>query len=263
MKIIMVDQDGVICNKDYQATCDIKTELLKCKKEKILLIPNSDTPTERLINNFSNMINFTASTVIAEKGAVIHDHGNIFKTIFSGKIESTIASIFQVFNSENCIIEIGDSATWIRENRTFKKNKKILLIDGYRKSSLAFYALQTGPNGIPQINSSWFKKVSEMTARINVPENFTEWDINLKYGIIILHHKNASKTLGYEFFKKKYHKAKFYMVGDGDIDIIDSPDIVHCGIKNSSNNFKDISVYCSNKPHTKGLKDVINWILKN
>ena len=51
MKIVMIDQDGVLLDRNYETTLDLNGFLKRLPKG-IVVVPNSDTPIERIRANF-------------------------------------------------------------------------------------------------------------------------------------------------------------------------------------------------------------------
>lgn len=51
LKVIMIDQDGVISNRNYQATKDISKLVNSLQTQNVVIVPNSDTPIDRLRRN--------------------------------------------------------------------------------------------------------------------------------------------------------------------------------------------------------------------
>ena len=61
----MTDQDGVVLDVNYQATLD-ECGFQRCRElsEELTLVPNSDTPVARLLNNFRNALGLQLTAAI-------------------------------------------------------------------------------------------------------------------------------------------------------------------------------------------------------
>lgn len=256
----MVDQDGVVCDKSYQTTKDISQYLKDCLDETTVLVPNSDTPIERLRGNFQVMLGITPQVVIGELGATVRMYDReIFQKEILGRKEH-IAHLKKFFEKNGAHIETGDSATWIREGKKFRPNSRLIIFDGMREQTVAFYVRHTNEGGIPEIQPQWAREALAILSQIPLPTGLKEYDYNPKYGIAISNVFGADKTSGYRGVRGEFPDAEFYMIGDGDIDIIQDPKVTHCAVGNASPALKQISKYVSPVNVTGGLEDCLRWI---
>lgn len=255
----MTDQDGVLFDKSYQSTGEIKS-LVKQLSNDILIVPNSDTPILRAQRNFKRVLGVTPNIVVGEKGAIV-----LFKKIkyplgnVRG-IDDFLESLKQSFSQIDCEIVVGDSATWIREKKMFTPNRKMLIIDGLREQTIGFYLRATDSQGIAQIDNQWFEEGSDIVRKLEIPEGLIAEDFNSQYGIVIMNTKDTDKTTGYNFLSDQFPDATFFMIGDNDADIIREKSVIHCAVKNASQSLKSKSAFASNKPFTEGLRDCLDWI---
>lgn len=259
-KIAMVDQDGVVCNKQYQATKDIRTLVHSVTKNNILIVPNSDTPVERLQANFLLMLGYSAQTVIGEKGAVIRLNGETICPISIAGIECFIAKLKAFSESIQMDFIIGDSATWIRNGRTFVPNRKLIICDGFRQQTIGFYLRQTDDVGIARIDSYFGDMVFNTIQGITLPEGLEPFDYNRDYGIAIANVSDITKTDGYHVLRSLYSDTEFFMVGDGVIDIIDDSRVIHCAVDNAHDTLKERAQFISQYSFTQGLEECLEWI---
>lgn len=261
MKIVMIDQDGVLLDKNYKTTADMQ-DFLRNLPEGFRIVPNSDTPVERILNNFKVVAGLQADITIGEKGAVVVCYGQTYFISNIQGIDDYLENLKHAFVDLDCDIAVGDSATWVREEKKFKPNRRMLIIDGLRKQTIGFYLRTTNDDGVACIDNQWFNIGITVVKTIPLPKGLEAKDFNIKYGIIIMNAINVSKTNGYLFLRQKYPGAVFYMIGDGDMDIIDDPNVIHCAVANASTNFKKIARFISDKEITAGLIDCLHWIAK-
>ena len=259
-KIAMVDQDGVVCNKQYQTTKDIRTLVHSVTKNNLVIVPNSDTPVERLQANFRLMLGYSAQVVVGEKGAVVHVNcETIFPTPVLG-IENFISELKVFSESVQIDFLVGDSATWIRNGRTFTPNRSIIIFDSLRQQTIGFCLRQTDKIGIAHINSFWGNMVFSAIQGITLPKGLDSFDYNPDYGIAISNGVGVTKTDGYNVLRSFYPDTQFFMVGDGIIDVIDDSRVIHCAVDNAHDILKERATFISQYPFTHGLEECLEWI---
>lgn len=256
----MIDQDGVVCNKDYQVTKDIKSLVSNLEQKGVLIVPNSDTPVKRLLYNFEIMLGARASIAIGEKGAVVSINGDYFFTEKVKGIKKYINSLLRVFVNIGSEVVIGDSATWIREDKKFKANSKMLIIDGLRQQTIGFYLRVADHNGLAKIDEEWFENGREVVKGLDLPQGLKKIDYNPKYGIAISNARNTTKTTGYLFLKEIFSDFRFFMIGDENSDIINDSAVTHCAVANASNLLREKAKFISEHSFTEGLKECLEWI---
>lgn len=264
-RIVMVDQDGVVCDRNYQTTKDIKNCIKELTGANLKIVPNSDTPVKRLIYNFNSMLGLVPDIIIAEKGAVVSFRGEDFFLGKIGGLQEFLGELQETFSAIGIKVARGDSATWIKEYKIFEPEQRMLIIDGLRQQSVGFYLRTTDHNGLPQINKEWAEFGIRVALRLKWPVNLDikNIDYNPKYGIVICGAKNVDKTMGYMFLRKRFLNTTFYMIGDGDADVIGDETVVHCAVANADDLLKNKAAYVSRKPFTEGLEDCLRWVMAN
>ena len=95
-----------------------------------------------------------------------------------------------------------------------------------------------------------------------MPDGLDEFDYNSDYGIAINNAKGITKTVGYLLLKEKLPNSRFFMIGDAVADIIDDSSVIHCAVLNAVPLLKERSNFVSQYSFTKGLKECLEWILK-
>ncbi len=266
MKVIMIDVDGVLLDKEYQITTDLSAmaAFLRNSGTQVEIVPNSDTPVERLERINFGTFGFKPRAIIAEKGAFVKFNGISYPIANVTDIDDFILGLKKVFTTVDCDVVIGDSATWIREKKVFSPNRRMLIIDALRKQSVGFYLRTTDASGIPRIDNAWFTEGKTLVETIPIPKGLEAKDYNESYGIVIMGAANADKTSGFQYLKGLYPTdTKFFMVGDGDSDIIRDAQVIMCSVGNGSQALKDRSTYISGRTYTEGLLDCLEWIKSN
>lgn len=262
MKVVMIDQDGVVFNQDYRTTKDISGIIREITSHGAILVPNSDTPAVRLINNFERSLGLLPETVISEREAVISHKGKILTPANIQGIKEYSALLEKTFKQKGYLTAIGNSVTWIRQKKRFKPNQKILIIDGLRQQTVGFYLRVTDREGIAKVDTEWYSKGLKLVSTIPIPEGLIDDDYNTEYGIVIMHAKEVDKTTSYHFLKEIHPSAQFFMVGDSESDIIKDKSVVHCAVANGTKQLKSICGFVANNPFTLGLEECLKWICK-
>lgn len=261
MKVVMVDQDGVMYDRNYKTTADLGSIIRRIVFSDIMLAPNSDTPVRRLLKNAKGVFGFYPIVAIGEKGSIVRILGkDVFLCGIKG-IKNFVDQIAKTLSDFGAACVIGDSATWIRNRKRFEPNKDLLIIDGLRQQSVGFYLRTSDSQGIAQINHEWAEQASKIVMETNLPDGLGELGYNPNYGIFISNPKGSNKTLGYAFLKQEHPECSFFMIGDADIDIIEDDSVIHCAVGNATQPLKQKAAFVSDKPFTEGLEDCLRWIM--
>jgi len=264
-KVVMFDQDGVVCDKTYKTTKDIRKTISLALAQGIHLIPNSDTPWKRLSDNTEAMLGFEPNVVIAEKGAVVKIGSSIIYSIYGTDIIGIaryIRLLVDLFDSLGKKVAIGDSATWIRIGKKFEPNSQYIIIDGLRTQSIGFYLLATDNLGTPQNDRNWFEEGLAVAKTIELPQGLAQLNANEKYGIAIANNPDITKTNGYHIVKNRMGlNNAFFMIGDSDIDIIDAVRVTHLAVGNTTEGLRRRAVFVSQYDYTAGLEECLQRIM--
>ncbi len=263
MKIVMVDMDGVVCDQCYQTTADIRPTIAAAQKTGIMIVPNSDTPITRLRNYFRKFLGIETGILIGENGAVVQNGQETILVANIAGISNYRKQADNLFRRSGYLSMVGDSTTWLKEGRHFDPLSRLVLLDGYRQQSIAFFALVTDPDGKTKIDSRFAAEVmGTIGSNLELPKGLGALDYNPKYGIAIATPLGVSKSVGYGQLKRRYPSATFYMVGDGDADIINN-EVIHCAVANATEKLKAKAQFVSALPVTQGLNECIQWILEH
>lgn len=257
----MIDQDGVLLDRNYKTTLDLNGFLQKLPR-RIVIVPNSDTPIERIGTNFSAIAGIKPDTMIGEKGAIVTLGGKLYSISNIVGIKGYLERLKRVFSAVDCDIAVGDSATWIREQKKFSPDRHMLIIDSMRRQTIGFYLRTTNAEGIACLDDEWFAMGSSIAKTIPLPEGIEARDFNTSYGIVIMNAIGISKTDGFKFLRQRFPQAIFYMIGDGNADIIDDPKVIHCAVANASVDLKIVARFVSDRQITAGLIDCLRWVIR-
>ncbi len=260
MKVIMIDQDGVVCDQNYQTTKDIRDTLWTVLDAGNIIIPNSDTPLKRLVGNFNDLLGITCEMAIAEYGTVVNISG---ATRFPLDIKGVVPfrkQLETVFSRNGWTVKVGDSARWVRNQKRFRPNRPIAIFDGLREQSIGLYLKKTLKDGSLASDKDLWNEGIALLSEVNLPDGLRTFDPNLKYDIAISNATHASKALGYRTLRAVFPHEKFFMIGDGSADIIDDPSVTLCAVGNAVQELKSHATFISKNEFTAGLEDCLRWI---
>lgn len=261
MKVVMVDQDGVVCDKSYKVTKNINRTIEEARENGILIVPNSDTPVKRLKNNFRLLLNFSPEVVIGEKGAVLEVFGEKMFTSNISRIEDYKHSLILEFENAGGIVYQGDSADWVRNKKLFSQNSRIILLDEQREQSIGLYAFLTDSSGNIFFDADWFSEIIHLIQKNEIFSGLEDFEANKKYGILIANAKGISKTNGFLMLREFFSESNFFMIGDSQDDIIEDKNVIHCAVANAKEELKEVSSFVSESSFTNGLEECLNWII--
>lgn len=261
LKVIMIDQDGVISDKNYQVTKNISSLVGTMCSQGIIIVPNSDTPIDRLRKNIEFLLGFRANSIIGEKGAVVSLNGQCKFTREIFGIDEYRLSLEKLFLGLGVPVYIGDSATWIREGKTFVPNSHLMIIDALRQQSVGFYLKRSDERGLTYTDLDWCEQGLKMISNLELPNGLEPLDYNPKYGIAIANASRVKKADGYRLLRDFFGQARYFMVGDQMTDFIDDPDVIQCAVGNSEEAYKDVSTFVASKQITEGLEECLRWII--
>jgi len=265
MKIILCDQDGVLTDKTYSCNYlfDGLNELLV--KNNAILVPNSDTPTDRLRNNFEQLTGVKIKTLISERGAIVTYKANEYLTINLPKneLENYKQAVHNLALDFNAKVYFGDSATWVRNNEVFDSNKNVIIFDTLRKTSLGYYARRTNSKGLAIVDNTFYAEFTNEARKITRPKFLNTEDYNQSYGIVILSSSKANKTTGFNALLKLIGSRdnEYYMIGDSKTDIIQHPSIIHLAVNNCDESLREKANFISSLKFTKGMMECIEYAL--
>ncbi len=227
----------------------------------IIIVPNSDTPIDRLRRNIKFLLGFHANTIIGEKGAVVSFNGQCkFPREIQGIDEYRI-SLEKLFFECGVPVYVGDSATWIREDKIFIPNSQLLIIDALRQQSIGLYLKCSDKKGLTYTNLDWCEKGLKMISTMELPNGLEPLDFNPNYGIAIANATGVEKADGYRLIKEFFDQARYYMVGDQMADFIDDTNVVQCAVGNAEKKYKDVATFVASKHITEGLEECLQWIV--
>jgi hypothetical protein len=256
----MIDQDGVVCNRNYQTTKDIQTTLNATIEAGSVIVPNSDTPLERLVGNFRTLLGITCKTVIAEYGTVVSIDGETNLPLGIKGVIPFRNQLESIFSKHGWTVEVGDSATWVREHKRFGPNQPTVIFDGLRRQSVGLYLKQTLNDGSLASDATLWTQGLALLSETSLPDGLRAFDPNQKYDIAISNADRSDKTLGYRTLRTTYPSAQFFMIGDGTADVINDQSVTLCAVGNAVPELKDRATFISNHEFTAGLEDCLRWI---
>jgi len=262
LNIVMTDLDGVIFDKHYRVTASTE-KIVRLVSEKANIVPNSNTPMDRLSMFYRGATGIAEAGLISENGTIVQDfEGEIHYACGGKEIMDFRLEIKSLFKSHGYTVCEGPIPVWIKEKRKFQPNNNFVFFDDCRERSLSLFFLVTDEDGNLVNSKTWCDVGKKILNTVEMPELLDEFDFNPKYGIFISNVKGVSKTTGYQCLKGLYPKANFFMIGDSDYDIIDKGSITHLAVSNATQNLKDVSSFVAESEFTQGFAECLEWINK-
>lgn len=277
-KIVLLDLDGTVLNRDYQITVPekiFKSSIKKFQSSKFVIGISSDSAADTIVKFMQ--VHGIIGPVIAEKGAflIIKAKGftNGVNTISETVSFTTIRKILlkKFYENVNTLTVIGDVN---RLSRFFQKipndagsvAKRAVLINGMRRGSLSFYAYGS-KEGHWQKDARALKEVLAEVLEI-IKKNFPALknnifvDLNSEYGICIIHHKNTKKALALPGIKKKYDGYRIFVIGDSVGDFYSNRLVTHCAVANASAEYKKVCSIVAKKEYSAGVIELLEKIAR-
>ncbi|MDP3899839.1 MAG: hypothetical protein Q8Q23_02040 [bacterium] len=259
-KVVMVDQDGVVVDTQYQVTQNVTDIVASFRQQGLIIVPNSDTPVQRLKKNIADWLGFAPEVTIGEKGAVISNRGACTFVKNVTGIGEYIRALQNTLARHGASVHAGDSATWIRERKTFPSGQRLLIVDALRQQSIGFYLLVSDSMGATHIDVDWSNEAIAAITQLSLPAGLEPLDYNQSYGIAIAHASGVTKTDGYRVIRGVFGDVLYYMVGDQLADFIDDPCVTHCAVGNATDGYKDRAAFIATADYTAGLAECLRWI---
>jgi hydroxymethylpyrimidine pyrophosphatase-like HAD family hydrolase len=275
-RIVLLDLDGTLIDREYKLTTSeesIRVVIDQLQKMNTLVGLNSDTA---LLPLRDWALRFGAKgPLVAEKGQVIalsptdeplSEIG--VKDYFHQLKQRVILTVLE--NCEAAFVGIGDITEFIREGgHAYGVDRCAILINGQRECSFAGYALGNRSNRLvqdPEIFDRFCDLVLSMvgndSGRLDAP------DRNPGYGILVLHEKGASKSMGVtRLMRLLGTDIEYVMIGDTDSDIIrtDYPTRL-CAVNNASPSLKEAvrenGGIIASETFTKGVLEILTRLEK-
>jgi len=259
----MIDQDGVVLGPDYQTNADISSAIRASLDVGMVLIPNSDTPIDRLNRNFRAALGYEPKITIGEGGAVVRYLEETAPLCEVTGISDYIDNLIRAFRPTGCHASLGDAPTWIRENKKFTPGEELLLIDGQRQHSIAFYLRRANRQGLAALGQEWFARGRAIAEDLPLPTGLSPLVFDDRYGIAIASPTGINKRDGYRFLRDKFKVTQIYMIGDSNSDWIGDDGVIQCAVGNASDSYKQHCRFVANQEYTRGLAECLEWIAVN
>jgi len=259
--VVMIDLDGVVLNENYKTTKEIHSTIKKLENS-ALVVPNSDTPINRLKRLFLDSVGLTPEVTIGEKGAIIDFFGTIFLTRCVPQIYEYRKEVVKTFNKIGGKVLESEYPIHAKRYQKFSPGEKIIIVDNSRQASISIFFFKAGNTGNLEVDNKWTEFCSGILSQIDLPEGLDEYEYNYKYGVAISNAINSSKTLGVQFLKKELDPANYFMIGDSASDIIQDNKVLHLAVGNADDDLILVSDFVANKKYTEGLEECLEWILK-
>jgi len=270
--MILLDLDKTILDINMQITdLRIIEEIARLQADGWRIGLNSD-------RHFNSVMHFqrilqTNGPIIAEKGNIVRLSPNVSSSGYLVDARRDhFESLYMRFvnslrrNDSQILVTSGDTMDWLRILRPLKEDpaKPVVIVNGERQYSFAFYAKLLDPTGFslnPKLMSLLVERAVNMFREILGVTPII--DVNLhEYCACILHHPDSSKTQGIKTLQGLINIDFLAIVGDSDSDIIDLPRVIHTAVANATDNLKARSKFVSQKKLATGAIECLQFIEK-
>jgi hydroxymethylpyrimidine pyrophosphatase-like HAD family hydrolase len=229
-RIVLLDLDVTLVNRDHKLTVSedsVRSVIDRVQAKDTLVGLNSDTALLPL-KLWAQRLGLKGP-LLAEKGQVLavspageplFDVG--VRDYFHQLRQRVMLAALEEFTT--AFVGVGDNTEFIREGRTYGVDRGAILINGHRRCSFSGYALGSQDNKLVN-DSAIFNKFCDLVLAIigNNLGRLEPPDRNPDYGILMLHDKGASKSIGVRRLMGMLGPdIEYVMIGDTDSDIIQS-----------------------------------------
>ncbi|MBU1132393.1 HAD hydrolase family protein [Patescibacteria group bacterium] len=270
-RLVLIDIDNTLVNIDLGfdgcSADQIKIALRKAMSSGLTIGLHSDRPAFDLFAIHKNLgLN---GPIIAEKGNILHfppkwdmepnqDHRFLMFQFLKTELLNILLTEFSDID-----VFVGKNQKMFRflaQNRP-AENRKIVLINNYRKLSLAFNVCEQDPE-----SENLCMNLVEQTAKIirnlftAIFEQEPTIEIYPATRACIIHLRDSHKRNSLPKLFRQYGAGhKIIMIGDSAFDFL-GKDITHCAVENASAEYKALCNFIAQKDRTCGVIECLKWI---
>lgn len=205
--------------------------------------------------------------IVFERGAGIWlPSGNIIDTskdtsLFTETLKDLSASHFNL--DENDLLTLrGDVNSLLKDDsflsKIFDGHKAAIFINGLRTKSLGLWVKSKDEILTKDILQRILDKLLTYFNK-NCPQLQLDIDLNLEYGVLIIHLETTRKKAATDFIIKEYAVPEMHMVGDS-INDYAGENAIHYAVENANKDYKSICRLVSKNKITQGAIDILNRI---
>lgn len=275
LNLLLVDLDGTLIDKNYRTTDNaIQEELDKIQKNGFEIVLCSDSAIEYLEGWQRRLGISPLSPIIGEKGGIIAmpNGASIIPTAIDASLETAFCQareslIKALSTNKGQLLILGDVNELAMRPPEFNLEyqlSRVILVNTFRRVSFSMYIRKVDERGHLKIDSALTKKTwqeIEPTLLKHLPGKELTLDVNHSYGIIIIHHKQTSKTRAVKRLLEKRRYKRVFMVGDSKSDYIQDPQVIHLAVGNATAEYKQLADYVATQKLTSGVIELLNYCL--
>lgn len=274
-RIVLFDVDGTIIDREYKLTIaeDIFLQhVRRAESAGVLLGLSSDTPWYTL-RRLAERLTFNGP-IVAEKGGVVDLRGESSLPHFTlseaeqfGSLHAKVVTALAEVDSGRWILGSGDVIDfqrWIKKLPSGQPGDVAVFTNPHRLTSFSCWT-RGWIDGEWRRDASTMNRVFSSIAREggNLGQLWDERDLDLNphYGTIIIHHRRMRKVLALPLIRDAYPGVPITMVGDGQSDWLDDPDVEQMAVGNAVVEYRKHCSWTAPSPVTAGVVEVLSEVL--
>jgi hydroxymethylpyrimidine pyrophosphatase-like HAD family hydrolase len=267
-QVVLFDVDKTLIDMNYMLTCpleDFKGAISKAQKRGVLCGLSSDSALATLQKK--RELYGMNGPIVFERGAGIWlPSGNVLDTskdtsLFTETLKNLSASHLNPDDNDFLTLR-GDVNSLLKDDyflsKIFDGHKAAIFINGLRTKSLGLWVKSKDEILTKDILQRILDKLLNYFNK-NCPQLQLDIDLNLEYGVLIIHLETTRKKDATESILKEYDVPEMHMVGDSMNDYAGDK-AVHHAVENASMDYKSICRIVSKNKITQGAIDILNRI---
>jgi len=165
-------------------------------------------------------------------------------------------------------IHLGDSEAFFHPVKNLMTGQEcsFLMMSGSRKFSIGYNVFQKDHNQSERLSRLLLEQSSEILKQLFQEMAGTPPDMGIynSNSACILHYPGTEKANATNRLIADGLVEEIHMIGDSTQDYLGKNSILrHYAVGNAQSAFSEICIFQSEKPHTGGVIDIIDWILKH
>ena len=263
--LVLINKDETLINVRTEHITDsrIHEVVRRAQSQGIQIGLHSDSPLQSLVD-VQFQLGMDGPT-IAELGTVISlclrsSPIYVLDEETRGLLQSLRYDLLDFAKIHSIEVWLGD----VVENRLSARfgtpDRRVIGINARRQSSCLGFSWRTKEDGSLSPDVELLRQI-DAWVKSRPEANQLQVMTNLEHGVFAVHAVMASKRLGTDYLRIQWPDIKIIMIGNALIDYC-GEGIVHAAVGNADTEFKERADYVSSAPHTAGVVDILECILR-
>lgn len=262
-KIILIDLDKTIIDKNYQITDESLLPVLqKAQEEGWVIGLSSDTPLAAL-KIWAKRLG-VSGPILAERGAVIYDQG---KETFTRSVAhdfylSRVRCTQLIQQHPEIQIQTGNPVEFLRKDPQVEPNQKWFFLNTFRQVSLSFHTRVSDAQGNLVINPAFHRQIAKLLRKLYPQYPDLDVEENDEYGIVLVSRLSNNKRNGTQELMKQNEWQKIAMIGDSMGDYVGKDLVIQYAVGNAKPDYIAHSDYIAEAEYSTGVKEIIEKLIQ-